>query len=104
MDRIRDILLAHYIGAITIGLVLAQAIFGFVNALVQAITTYWALQQARGVMEQPRSYSLTNLIASLATVALYLLICFVLIRWLYFEAETESPHGEEDSQSDGGTP
>ena len=91
MHKIREVLLTHYIGAITIGLVLAQAIFGFVNAWVQAAATYWTIQQARSVLGGGRTFSWTTLIASLVTVCLYLLVCFGLIRWLYFE-----PQGEGD--------
>ena len=42
MNRIREILLTQYIGAITIGLVLAQGIFVFVSSLVQAVATIQA--------------------------------------------------------------
>jgi hypothetical protein len=85
MNRLRDILLTQYIGAITIGMVLAQAVFGFVNAFVQVGATYLALRQARSVMGQVPEFSWHNFITSMVTVFLYAMICLGLIRWLYVE-------------------
>jgi hypothetical protein len=93
MNRIREVLLTQYIGAIAIGLVLAQGIFVFVNSLVQAVATFWALQQARGVLTESAPFSWHNLIASMITVVFYFLICLSLIRWLY----SESTNGKGDS-------
>lgn len=96
MKRLRDILLTQYIGAITIGLVLAQSIFGFVNAFVQAGATYIALGQARSVMTTVPRFSWQNFITSMVTVSLYAVICFLLIRWLYAE---QVPEPQEESGS-----
>ena len=85
MNRIREVLLTQHIGAITVGLVLAQGIFVFVNSLVQAVATFWALQQARGVLTESAPFSWHNLITSMISVVFYLLICLSLIRWLYAE-------------------
>jgi len=95
MERIREILLTNYIGAVTIGLVLAQAIFGFVNALVQTAVSYWTISQSRGVMGAPTQFQWSGLIVSMVTVFLYLLVCFSLIRWLYVE-----PRKIEDEVTD----
>jgi len=96
MKKLREILLTQYIGAITIGLVLAQSIFGFVNAFVQAGATYIALRQARSVMARVPGFSWQNFITSMVTVFLYAVICFLLIRWLYSDPAVEA---KEDSAS-----
>ena len=89
MKKLRDILLTQYIGAITIGLVLAQAIFGFVNACVQATATYIAIQKSRSVLDNTPAFSWANFITSMITVLLYLIIGLLLIRWLYSVAPPE---------------
>jgi hypothetical protein len=91
MDRIREILLTQHIGAVAIGLIVAQAILTFVNALVQAGTTYWAIRQAGSLLAGTKGFSWTNLTASMVSVVLYLLICGWLIRWLYLEPSAELP-------------
>ena len=96
MKRLRDILLTQYIGAITIGLILAQAINGFVNAFIQAAATYLAMQQARSVLTQPPEFSWRNFITSMVTVFLYSVICFALIRWLYSEGASETNEGSDN--------
>jgi high-affinity Fe2+/Pb2+ permease len=100
MNKIRQILLTQHIGAITIGLILAQAVLGFVNALVQAGATYWAIQQAGSALTGSRDFSWTNLIAAMVSVALFLLICLWLIRWLYFESSLDAA---DSSDSQNGT-
>ena len=101
MNKIRDVLLTQYIGAITIGLVFAQAVFGFVNAFVQVGATYIAIQQARkSVFERVPTFSWHNFIISIVTVSLYVLICFLLIRWLYSETESETDHPTANSSEE----
>src|ERR1700752_3082104 len=99
MRKLRDILLTQYIGAITIGLVLAQAIFGFVNAFVQAVATYIAIQKSRSVLGNTPTFSWANFITSMITVLLYVIISLPLIRWLYSGPTPES--GDEASESPG---
>jgi hypothetical protein len=101
MRNIREILLTQYIGAIAIGLILAQAVLGFVNALVQAGATYWAIQQGRSVLTESPAFPWRNLITSIITVSLYLLICLISIRWLYSEPKAGPT---DDSGAPAGMP
>ncbi len=94
MKRIREILLTQYIGAITIGFILGEATVRLVNELTNAVGTYWAIQQVReSVLGGPRSFPWTNFITAMVSVALQFLAGFLLLRWLYFEAE---PRSEDD--------
>ncbi len=95
MRNLREILLSQYIGAVAVGLILSQAVFVFINALVQAGATYWAILQTRSVLADVPEFSWKSLIASMITVALYLVVCFLSIRWLYSEPKA--------SASDAGT-
>jgi hypothetical protein len=89
MDRIRQILLTQHIGAIAIGLIVAQTLLSFVSGLVQAGVTSFAIQQAGSLLAGTKAFSWTNLIASMISVGLNLLISLWLIRWLYFEPTPE---------------
>jgi hypothetical protein len=90
MKTLRDILLTQYIGAITVGLLAAQAIMALVNAIVQAGAAYWAIHQYEGALGPSREFSWRNPITSLVSVSLEILICLALIRWLYSEPMTEA--------------
>lgn len=103
MRNIREILLTQYIGAIAIGLILAQAVFNFVAALIQAGAAYIAIQQSKSVLVPPRSFSWNNLITSMVEACLYLGIGFALIRWLY-ASSPEEPDNSEDLPPESAQP
>ena len=90
MARLREILLTQYIGAVMIGLVLAQAITAFVNAIVQSGAAYWAMEQSRSTLGTAPQFSWRNFIVSMVSVVLYVFISVALIRWLYAEPDTEA--------------
>jgi ABC-type multidrug transport system permease subunit len=100
MRRLREILLTQYIGAVTIGLLLGQAISGFVNAIVQAGASYVAIRQTEGVFTASQQFSWKNLITSLISVTLYFLVSLALIRWLYAETTSET---SSDTIANSGT-
>jgi hypothetical protein len=100
MKRIREILLTQYIGAITVGFILAQATISFINELAGAVAEYWAIQQNRGsAIGAPTSFRWANFIVSMTSVALHLVVGFLLIRWLYAEDTTRS--GDQEGESSG---
>lgn len=67
MNRIHEILLTQYIGAIIIGFILAQGVFLFINSLVQAATSDCIWQQARGILTEGESLHWRTLISSMIT-------------------------------------
>lgn len=96
MRRLREILLTQHIGAITIGLVLAQAVLAVINAAVQNVAAYIALQGApHSVMSEARPFSWVNLEISLATATLELLTGIALIFWLYGGTGVTADHENE---------
>jgi hypothetical protein len=100
MKRIREILLTQYIGAITIAFIFAQAAIHFINEVAVTIAQYWMIQQDQGsAMGAPRSFPWANLIVSMASVALQLLVGFLLIRWLYAGEKTQSGDQEVEASS-----
>jgi ABC-type Fe3+-siderophore transport system permease subunit len=87
--RIRELLLTQYIGAIVIGLVISQAITNFVSAIV--VPAGWYLEERsayRNVLgsRSPEPFNWYRFLISLITVALYILIAYLLLRWLYLES------------------
>lgn len=84
MKRIREVLLTQYIGAITIGFVLAQTVTGFISGLVQTGANYYFARGEPGsVMGGAPVFPWKTLMFWLITAALQLLVAFLLITWLY---------------------
>lgn len=87
MKRIREILLNEYIGAITIGLVLAQAAGIAISIVMRPISFY--LERSN----RPRSifgatdttFPWGSLVAPTINLVLSLLVAFVLFDWLYLK-------------------
>src|SRR5271157_160672 len=102
MKRIREILLTQYIGAITIGFIFAQAAIQFINELTLTAGRYWTAEETQGsVMGATRSFPWANFIVSMTSVALHLLVGFLLIRWLYSDEKTQSSSQEVEAPSVG---
>jgi hypothetical protein len=99
MKRIREILLTQYIGAITIGFILAQATVQFIDNLAQIGVRYWEIQQSAGRVLDDRPFPWASVIISMASVGLHLLVGFLMIRWLYAEENTQSGSQDEEAPS-----
>ena len=96
MKRLREVFLTQYIGAITIGFVLAQMVTAVVSGIVQIGVNYsWANREPSSVMGGTASVAFPwkTLIYVLVTAVLELLIAFLLIRWLYGADESDSAQG-----------
>jgi len=88
--RIRELLLAQYIGAIVIGLVLSQAITSFVTAVLVPAAWYLAERSApRSVFgfSSPQPFNWDRFVLNLIGVGLYLSVAYLLLRWLYLRGE-----------------
>ena len=101
MKRIREILLTQYIGAITIGFILAQATIQFIDNLAQIGVRYWEIQQSAGRVLDGRPFPWASIIISIVSVGLHLLVAFLMIRWLYAEEKTLSDSQDEDARNGG---
>jgi len=99
MKKIREALLNQHIGAITIGFVLALAISNFVNALVQSGLTYWNVrEQAKTDFRMTAYFPWTVLIVAFVSMALYVLVAFILMRWLYFSKNLDIPESPTEAK------
>jgi hypothetical protein len=88
VHRIRELLLTQYIGAIVIGLVLSQGITSFVSAVLVPTAWYLAERSApRSVFgfTPPQPFNWDRFVLNLIAVVLYLLVAYLLLRWLYLQ-------------------
>ena len=100
MHRIRELLLTQYIGAIVIGLVLSQAIISFVTAVLVPAAWYLAERSApRSVLgfSSPQPFNWDRFLLNLIAVALYVLVAYSLLRWLYQRGEDRSEPIDESA-------
>lgn len=99
MKKIRETLLSQHIGAITIGFVLALAISNLVNALVQSGFAYWSVrEQAKTDFRMTPYFPWNLLIAAIVSMALYFLVAFILMRWLYFSKNLDLPESPTEAK------
>jgi len=84
MRRIRKILLTQYIGAIVIGMLLAQAVGGVVSLAVEPVIWYQQASQSRSVMEPGlKPFPWSDMLPVGIKIALYAFVAYLLLAWLY---------------------
>ena len=87
--KIREVLKNQHIGAVTIGLVIAFSIISFISTVLQTVIVFWeSRHRASSVFAPSVAFPWTNLIAGIAPVVLYLLVAYLLMRWLYYRSDT----------------
>jgi H+/Cl- antiporter ClcA len=86
--KIREVLKNQYIGAVAIGVIVAFAIISFIGTVFQATILYWeARHRASSVFSPSAQFPWGNLLAGLAPVVLYLIVAYLLMRWIYYRPE-----------------
>ena len=99
MNRIREILLNEYIGAIAIGMVFANAIGQLVGAIISPGMTLWQRSSVHAsVLTESGGIAWPSFIRPFVSAVLLLLAGYVLIYWLYLRPEnTESTEARPDN-------
>jgi hypothetical protein len=93
LKKIREILLTQYIGSILVALLVCQALIEMVVTVVR--NGFWFFNSRRSApVSSGTPYPWDNLIFSLVSAALYLLIAYLMARWLY-------PHTRSDDTETG---
>lgn len=92
MRRLREILLTQYIGAITIGLILAQGIIGLIRVVVEPLDWYVRTGDSQGSVlfsaKAPRPlFPWEGFILGVVDFLLYFVVCYLMVRWLYGNSE-----------------
>ena len=84
MRRIREIFLTQYIGAIVIGMLVVQAIAGFISLLMQPVIWYTQVRESRSIMQSALpAFPWSKLLPSAITIVLYVVVSYLLFAWLY---------------------
>jgi predicted small lipoprotein YifL len=103
-ERLKTALVDSYVGAIALGVLFSGAITRFLSALIQPISILLMQGQMKGQSGALSSFTLPSfqvqqIISQLIVAALYLLIGYGLLRWLYYPP-AEKQDQEEDSEPD----
>lgn len=88
MKRLKRVLVESFVGAIAIGWILAQGLMHFANALTTPFSTWIFRQQYRDLPNNPyrsTDFSFRYALPELAKCASLLVLCYILLRWLYFQ-------------------
>ena len=96
MNKIREILLTEYIGAILVALLVSDAIIALVSLLVGQI--YWHVALAGRYHESLGHSILTTLVKML----LYLASAYILAGWLYGVKPPVAREGTESPEANRG--
>ena len=92
IKTIRQILLTEYIGAILIALLGWEASIVLISTLLRDLLSYCYRSRSRGVLgDTPSSFTWDGLVFSVVSAALYLLLAYLLARWLYPAAQPSQP-------------
>lgn len=100
MTRIRTALIEHHVGAIAVGFLIAQVAIQIITAVIQPLSIY-VLGRFQGQNRFASFRSEWNwgyLITPVVGIALYLLVIYFLLRWLYFPAvvpEASEPDADD---------
>ena len=89
MRTIRDLLRNEYIGAITIGFVLAQAIGLTIDTFVRPLQFYLLDRGRHSSLFGTTDYHWNSLLSPVITIVLYAIVAFSLFWWLYLRSEPE---------------
>ena len=83
MIRIREIFLTQYIGAIVIGMLVSQALMNAISLLMEPLVWYEQTHARQSVMNTSQSFPWSNLLRPAITIALYVVVSYALLSWLY---------------------
>ncbi|MGA9882108.1 MAG: hypothetical protein WBQ34_00145 [Candidatus Acidiferrales bacterium] len=102
--RFRRLLVESYIGAIALGIVLADAIRAFTDIFVAPISG-WAVETRlqRALPNAPRGLQLNLSLPYLEECVLLILVWYLLLLWLYSKPLDTSTLAESPAESSQGT-
>ena len=84
MRRIRELLLTQYIGAIVIGMLIAQALMRVVGLLMEPVIWYQQARSSGSALDSSStSFPFSRMLSPALTVILYIVVSYWLLVWLY---------------------
>jgi hypothetical protein len=87
VNRLKQVLVESFIGAIALGYLLAQAVLYFVRVFDSPVAAWATRNLYRGLVPDTTAFSNLPLQAALSPAiafVLLLLVWYLLLRWLYF--------------------
>jgi len=94
LRRLKSALVESFVGAIALGWLLAQGIMHFANIFTAPVADWIARREYREFADRPSmstTVSFQGALPELAKSISLLLLCYILLRWLYFKpAEQKS--------------
>lgn len=104
LEKMREVLLTQYIGAILIALLVFQSALDIVAQIVRSGYWWWYSQSHRrtllGDPSEPQ-YRWDNLILTFFQIGLYLLVAYWLTEWLYPQKAVGPPNSTEGELGNG---
>ncbi len=95
MIRIREILLTQYIGAIVIGMLIAQALMRVIGLLMEPVIWYQQARSSGSVLDSnSSSFPFSRMLSPTLTVILYVVASYLLLAWLYGAETTAGADSE----------
>ena len=94
LRRLKSALVESFVGAIAVGWLLAQGIMHFANIFTAPLADWVARREYREFADHPSmstSVSFQAALPELARSVSLLLLCYILLRWLYFKPVTQGP-------------
>jgi len=87
LKRLKSALVESFVGAIALGWLLAQGIMHFANTFTAPVADWIARREYREFAARPgtTTFSFQGALPELARSVSLLLLCYVLLRWLYFK-------------------
>jgi hypothetical protein len=103
-ERLKNVLVSSYVGAIALGWIFAQGILHFANIFSAPIAGWVTRREYRGLMEHGTvtGFTLRDSLPELAKSVSLLAVGYFLLRWLYF-GSPEKQNIAEATSSDPGT-
>ena len=104
IQRIKQVLLTQYIGAIIVAFLAVQGIAVLITIPVQILANV-AMSRQRGVLYRGIAYDWGNAAPPLVSAALHLLIAYLLLWWLFLrkpKTSGDKPTDVLDTPTSGG--
>jgi len=100
MKRVREILLTQYIGAIVVGMLIAQAVMTAISIVIQPIIWYSTRASGSALGGSAPGFDFSRSLSPGLTTVLYVAVSYVLLSWLYGSGpdSADTPENQPEAQ------
>jgi hypothetical protein len=93
-DRLKEVLVKNYVGAITLGWVFAQGILHFAYAISAPVAGWLTRREYHGFVGRSSTaatFSFRDALPELARSLSLLFVGYFMLRWLYYKSSNSEP-------------